>query len=961
MGTALLWNVSLTALLAVLLTGLSQLAWLRRRPAVIHWLWLLLLAKLITPPLFFPPLLPAEGERGEMIAAAAAPPAPETNRNSNLVRIPSVDEQEKTLPRASSPQPAVPPPDVEIPLAGVAVAPTHHPTTQLGNRSADAAVSSEREGVPRGVHLLALWLFGTCAFLAVCALHAMKLDRWLRRARCEHNDLAACCAEVATEMGLCGRVLSGVVEARTTPLLWAWGQPVVIVPRQLVAELDARALRNLVAHELAHLIRRDHWANAFAGVVKALFWWNPVVWWADRQLRAAQELCCDAMAMERCRTDRRSYATALLKALDFVQGRPPAQSRLASTVGSRGALLRRFEMMGERTLSYRVSRWTILGMVMLAAALICMPVRAQEETPAARTAPATEKKDNKGASAEEKSEELDANKEQLRVDFRDLTRLIGEFREKAGRLPDSLKELEKPLPKDVYSPTGDSYHYEPGPNRSILSSCGQDGVYGNGDDEIYINYWGGATSGRRSEIFPLKGVPAFKPQKDSSFGPRPHGDCSISGKVVSAATGKPISGATVYLFCTATHKSIFVNVASDGTFTIKDIPTGPYTFQVTNTAGYQNEHYDPEGKGGPMPRFSLKEGEQRTGVVFKLKPACRISGKVLDENGKVPQDTNNLVVLAVFPAEGREGYDTTQGRVSRSDGSYLLDRLANKPTYVLVINWREARTGTVYPPIYYPSTFSRDEAKQITFDSTSHVENVDITMKKEGGLVLEGTIVDEKGAPVPEAFLVMHHRDMLFDFVTAYTDKQGKYRLHGLGKGELLVHIDAAHRGLARTRVPVDLDGSTEITHRDFTLVPGVSISGKLVTKGGKPWDVGRGYGYAAILDGNQTSRGGSFSLTGFRNQFAPQNAKSHSAGSFLTGEGGYQSCDMVFPSESTFVIQGLMPGKTQIGFSPKAENKDVVEILVDGCNIKGSTIKTTPGDEIKNVVIVIGEKTDGE
>ena len=617
-------------------------------------------------------------------------------------------------------------------------------------------------------------------------------------------------------------------------------------------------------------------------------------------------------------------------------------------------------MIGEKALSYRVPWWAIAGIVMLAVPLICMPVRAQEEKPAAQ-APATEKKDTKEASAEEKSEELDTKKEQLRVDFRDLARLIGEFREKAGRLPGSLEELAKPLPKDVYSPTGDGYHYETGPNRSILSSCGEDGVYGNGDDEIYVNYWGGATSGRRSEVFPLEGISAFKPQKDRSYGPRLQGNCSISGKVVSAATGIPVSGATVYLFCTATHKSIFVNVASDGTFVIKDIPTGPYAFQVTNTAGYQNEHYDPEDKGGPMPLFSLKEGEQRTGVVFKLESACRISGKVLDEDGKVPQDTNNLVVLAVFPAKGREGYDTTQGRVSRSDGSYLLDRLANKPTYVLVINWREARTGTIYPPIYYPSTFSRDEARQITFDGTSHVENVDITMKKEGGLVLEGTIVDEKGAPVPEAFVVVHRRDMLFDFVTAYTDKQGKYRLHGLGKGELLVHIDAAHRGLARTRMPIDLDGSTELTKRDFTLVPSVSISGKLVTKDGKPWPVERGHGYAAILDGEQTSRGGSFSLTDFRNQFAPKNAKPRSAGSFLTGEGGYQSCDMVFPTEDTFLVQGLMPGQTQIGFSPNSENKDVIEILVDGCSIKGSTIETKPGDEIKDVAIVIGEKTEGE
>ena len=966
MVSSLFWNVSLTAVLALVLTGLSRRPWLRRRPALIHWLWLLVLAKLITPPLFFPPVLPAAAEPGGTIAASEAVSALSTwgsNDSAKPEFTSSVAEVEVTAsePAASFSEPALLPPASDKLLSGVPARRASSSGALPARRPAGSVAAAESKAGFHGGELVAASLLGTCLLVALYAIHAVKLERWLRRARSDDVQLSACCVELAAGMGIRGRVLCGVVEVRTTPLLWAWRQPVVIVPRQLVAELGVTGLRGIVAHELAHLARRDHWANAFVGVVKALFWWNPVVWWADRELRAAQELCCDAMAMECCRADRSSYAATLLKALDFVQTRPPALCPAALQLGSRGTLLRRFEMIGEKALSYRVSWWAIAGIVMLAVPLICMPVRGQEEKPAAQAAPATEKKDDREASTEEEPEELDAKKEQLRADFRDLARLIGEFREKAGRLPDSLDALEKPLPKDVFSPKGESYHYETRSNRTILSSCGQDGAYGNGDDEIYINDWGGAASGRRSEIFPLEGIFAVTPQKDRPSGPRPHGDCSISGKVVSAATGKPVSGATVYLFSMATHKSIFVNVASDGTFTIKDIPTGPYAFQVTNTAGYQDEHYDPEGKGGFLPLFSLEEGEQRTGVVFQLKSAYRISGKVLDENGQVPQDTSNLVVRAVFPSDSREGYETRQARVSRSDGFYLLDRLAKKPTYVMVINWREAQTGTIYPPIYYPSSFSRDEAKQITFDSTSHVENVDITMKKEGGLVLEGKVVDEKGTPVPEAFVVAHDREMLFDFVTAYTDEQGKYRLHGLGKGELLVHIDAAHRGLARTRMPVDLDGSTEVTHRDFTLVPGVSISGKLVTQDGKPWHVQRGYGFGDILDGEQTSRGGGFSLTDFRSKFAPKNAKSGAAGSFLTGEGGYQSCNMVFPTESTFVVQGLMPGQTQIGFNPHSEKKDVLEILVDGRNIKDSSIETKPGDEIKDVVIVVGKKTEGE
>lgn len=49
MLNALLWNVPLTAGLAIVLTAVCRLPWMLKRPALRHLLWLLLLAKLIQP------------------------------------------------------------------------------------------------------------------------------------------------------------------------------------------------------------------------------------------------------------------------------------------------------------------------------------------------------------------------------------------------------------------------------------------------------------------------------------------------------------------------------------------------------------------------------------------------------------------------------------------------------------------------------------------------------------------------------------------------------------------------------------------------------------------------------------------------------------------------------------------------------------------------------------------------
>ncbi len=447
---------------------------------------------------------------------------------------------------------------------------------------------------------------------------------------------------------------------------------------------------------------------------------------------------------------------------------------------------------------------------------------------------------------------------------------------------------------------------------------------------------------------------------ETVIGARPQGNCSISGKVLSEATGKPVEGARMYLHYNVTHGSIFVNTDSEGTFEIKDLPTGPFSLCSSHTAGYQDAAYSPEGKPGRFPPFSLNDGEHRTGIVLRIKEAYRVSGKIVDENGKVPE-SQRWNVLAWIENEGGGEYHTQHASVNHADGSYVIDGLSNQPVYVMAIDWRAAQEGNAWPAIYYPSSFSRTDAKQVVFDESRHVDGVDITLRKEGGIVIEGTVRDEAGEPVPEAFVVVHRRDMLFDFNTAYTDARGHYQIQGLGAGSLLVHVDAAHHGFVRTRMPIDLDQASDKAERDFTLHRGVLISGKFVDEKGQDWQIGESYAYAAQVSEDRPARGqftlneGNFSLTNFQNKHRPENAADHFPGTFLRGEGDYDCDQAVFPTRSTFLIQGMMPGHTMIGLSPKKENQKVVKILYDGRDILESGIDTKAGDEIKDVTIVVG------
>jgi hypothetical protein len=63
---------------------------------------------------------------------------------------------------------------------------------------------------------------------------------------------------------------------------------------RLFPEFDERSTSLILAHELAHLRRRDHWVRCLEMIVSIVYWWNPLVWVIRRQIHQAEEFCCDA-------------------------------------------------------------------------------------------------------------------------------------------------------------------------------------------------------------------------------------------------------------------------------------------------------------------------------------------------------------------------------------------------------------------------------------------------------------------------------------------------------------------------------------------------------------------------------------------------------------------------------------------------------------------------------------------
>lgn len=161
------------------------------------------------------------------------------------------------------------------------------------------SASSLEIGLP---WIVAAWSIGvTCMLLRLCA-GALWVRRLRRRATAAIDPtLLRRFEALRARMGVAATVrlrawTGDAVEALIGPLAAGILPPVVILPAALIARMPTEWLEALIAHELAHIRRRDYLVNLLQTLVETLLFYHPAVWWLSRRIRHERECVADALA-----------------------------------------------------------------------------------------------------------------------------------------------------------------------------------------------------------------------------------------------------------------------------------------------------------------------------------------------------------------------------------------------------------------------------------------------------------------------------------------------------------------------------------------------------------------------------------------------------------------------------------------------------------------------------------------
>ena len=275
------WIIETTVTVSIVVAiGLAVSAMLRRQPAALrHWVlaiaiacaWAMPAARIVMPSWIGVPVWRAVGD------ARSRPSAPRERLGPPIAS--------STVTAAASVSSAT---KLRLPASK---------TTDVAGR--------------RGSVLWAVWTVGSLISVCTLLIGLMRLQSLVSRSH--HVDAGPwhdVTERTRAAFGLSSQIRLLQSDHPSLLIAWGWRRPTVLLPAA-APTWSADRIEVVMAHELAHIARRDWPWQMLVAALRAIYWFNPLVWILVSRLRVESEQACDDVVLE-SGVDSSAYASHLL-------------------------------------------------------------------------------------------------------------------------------------------------------------------------------------------------------------------------------------------------------------------------------------------------------------------------------------------------------------------------------------------------------------------------------------------------------------------------------------------------------------------------------------------------------------------------------------------------------------------------------------------------------------------------
>lgn len=322
---AQIWQVTL---LIVLVASVVR-CFGRNHPHFAHALWVVVLLKAITPPLWSSP-------SGLFSRLQSPPPKDEIPIESPIGKS-STPEPSPTA--SHFPYELLSESDFDPDLAST-TSPSHSPSPHQSSKwdpvlldsfpdeelqPAEKETRATTEPVPSETPLwkfvaIVVWLLGSLGSFLIAWARWLSCRREIHRAeKVCHPAAEQLIEQLRSRLGIRRPVGLIISKSRIGPAVLGIVRPTILIPARIIEGKTPRDLEPILAHELLHVRRGDLWVGWLLVLVQSVWWFHPLVWWAGRLLKREAERCCDEEVVAELGCKPARYARALLDVLELKQ------------------------------------------------------------------------------------------------------------------------------------------------------------------------------------------------------------------------------------------------------------------------------------------------------------------------------------------------------------------------------------------------------------------------------------------------------------------------------------------------------------------------------------------------------------------------------------------------------------------------------------------------------------------
>ena len=175
-----------------------------------------------------------------------------------------------------------------------------------------------------GYILFGIWIVGILGMMILVIKSSLRLRTIKRSALPLQNpEVHRLYNRCLNEMKITRNIPIYSTAFLKSPIIVGFLRPCIYLPIHLISDYHEAEMRYMLLHELQHYRHKDAIANYLMNFAVVLYWFNPVVWLALREMRNDREVACDTSVLKMLdENDYENYGNTLINFVEKVSISP---------------------------------------------------------------------------------------------------------------------------------------------------------------------------------------------------------------------------------------------------------------------------------------------------------------------------------------------------------------------------------------------------------------------------------------------------------------------------------------------------------------------------------------------------------------------------------------------------------------------------------------------------------------